>query len=222
MANKLYPAELSLREVAEWYLQNMTTRNGECMEMRPSNDRGYARIMYKGKYHLAHRFIYSALNGDIANDMFVCHQCDNRACVNPAHLFLGTHTDNMRDASRKGRLNQSQHGKVTADDAVVIRQRFANGESGSALATEYGVKYGAIRAIAAGENYPNAGGPLVKRGQAKGEQHCRAKVTQADVVEIRRAYNAKEMSHLQLAVRYGVNPSTIGAIVSNKTWRHVK
>jgi hypothetical protein len=52
----------------------------------------------------AHRLSYSMFKGDIPQGMLVCHSCDVRLCVNPEHLFVGTQTDNMRDASQKGRV----------------------------------------------------------------------------------------------------------------------
>lgn len=86
----------------------------------------------------------------------VCHRCDNPACVNPAHLFLGTHTDNMRDAAQKGRLVHSAplrgecapNAKLRADDVREIRRiRAADGTSHAALARKYGVSEHSIKLV---------------------------------------------------------------------------
>lgn len=64
---------------------------------------GYGYIKYMGKTTTAHRAAYMALVGDFDTSLEVCHACDVPDCVNPNHLFLGTHYENMKDMQKKGR-----------------------------------------------------------------------------------------------------------------------
>ena len=68
---------------------------------------GYGAFKMCGKVIDSHRVSYMIHKGEIPNGMYVCHTCDNRRCVNPEHLFLGTAKDNWIDGVRKGRIRPS-------------------------------------------------------------------------------------------------------------------
>lgn len=112
------------------------------------NPNGYGMIGSggHGRPFLAHRVSYEENIGPIPPGMNACHYCDNPGCPNPAHLFLGTQADNMRDMGAKGRakgavLRGDGHARSKLTEAIVllIRARYAAGESIRALAIEYGV-----------------------------------------------------------------------------------
>jgi len=127
-------------------------KSGDCWEwMAGKNKSGYGQFHY-GNLWGAHRFSWLLHNGAIAEGLFVCHVCDNKGCVNPAHLFLGTNQDNLQDASKKGRTAR-QHGeshgqsKLTEVQVLSIRREYAEGKTQRQLARKYNVSQQHISGI---------------------------------------------------------------------------
>jgi len=106
-----------------------------CWEWEKSlSARGYGQFHYQGTTRLAHRLsaLLSGIIDDIHEDIFICHSCDNRKCVNPEHLWKGTNQDNMRDCAEKGRMdhrgmNNQGCAKITDDDVREIRRLLEDG-----------------------------------------------------------------------------------------------
>ena len=118
----------------------------------PSHTYGRIRSeQYRGGKNVpTHRLSWEIHFGPIPDGMIVCHKCDTPACVNPAHLFLGTTADNMKDREEKGRhgfYDQSVLSPLSSEQVVDIRQRHAQGETQSALAREYGVCLNTVHKI---------------------------------------------------------------------------
>jgi hypothetical protein len=135
---------------------------------------GYGQIWAIDGPKRAHRFSYELNCGVIPEGILVLHKCDNRVCVRPSHLFLGTCADNSEDMRIKGRSAKGlNHGSVTHPEAV-----------------------------------------------RRGEKHGMAKLTIAQVKEIRRLYikGHPEYGGPSLAVRFGVSPVMIRNIANHKNW----
>lgn len=97
---------------------------------------GYGRFHYGGKRHLAHRFSFRFFNGYIKENYLVCHSCDNRKCVNPLHLWLGSYRDNNIDTIKKGRRPKRRASLVCrAGHELNQSNRFisANGKSNGCI-----------------------------------------------------------------------------------------
>ena len=135
--------------------------SGDCWIWTGSVDgRGYGRLSSRrgrgGSPEKAHRISWEIHFGNIPTGTEVCHKCDNPSCVNPAHLFVGTHYDNMRDAAAKHRMaHGSRHccAKLTEDDVIVIRSLLDGGFSQYAVAKLFGVGRSAVGKIKTGHNW---------------------------------------------------------------------
>ena len=116
----------------------------ECWEWTNGlNGNGYGSFNIEGKIHTAHRASYLLNVGPIPEGQVVRHSCDNRKCVNPAHLEVGTYSQNNQDIVNRGRRDY----KLTIHDARAIREELERGCLQKVLAARYGVSNGLISQI---------------------------------------------------------------------------
>jgi hypothetical protein len=152
-------------------------RSGECWLWIGSKRGGYGRMYFQGRNHNTNRLAYEWFVAPIPEGLDVLHKCDNPSCVRPDHLFVGTHSDNMRDMGRKGRARLQQHpeqtpfgeqhwmhrhpeliprgeqngsAKLTADQVREIRVLYSQGATKRYLARQFSVVPATIRFIVNG------------------------------------------------------------------------
>ena len=133
-------------------------RGEGCWEWAGSrNNKGYGQFRADGRLHLAHRVAYELEIGAVPQGSLVLHRCDNRRCVNPRHLFLGSALDNTRDMVAKGRENFG--GRRARERDPVARERYParptarpvpDGDGGTRCLLSDDIKRGVQRAVGGG------------------------------------------------------------------------
>jgi hypothetical protein len=139
------------------YLEHHTMPLTECgcmIWMGPMSKRtGYGQMAIKRRPLMPHRVAWEVANGPIPEGMFVLHRCDIRTCINPEHLFLGTHKENMRDMAIKKRAAfgiDNGSAKLSPKEVSEIRGSLL---ANSRLAELYGVSTGTISNIKRMKNW---------------------------------------------------------------------
>lgn len=144
-----------------WEKVSVPSDPDACWEWRgAARSNGYGAFNLGGRLLSAHRISYALEHGGLASDLFVCHTCDNPPCVNPAHLFLGTRSENMADCASKGRLDlpplrgeSNPRSVLTVELVEDIRRLRAKGFTYMALAEKFCVGYSTVRDAATGRGW---------------------------------------------------------------------
>lgn len=145
-------------ESAFW---NKVIKGPGCWEWKGAHiPDGYAWMTWKRRQMGAHRVSWMLNHGPIPPGAHVLHKCDNRGCVRPDHLQLGTHKDNMADMGRKKRGTcgeKNYNAKLTADQVRAIRNSYCGGKGRRSNAKEiaalFGVEVGAVHSVVAGRTW---------------------------------------------------------------------
>lgn len=127
-----------------------------CLEWTAARSKaGYGQFRRDGATAYVHRAVWEQANGPIPPRMSICHRCDNPACCELSHLFIGSHYENMQDMARKGRSpgqigDASPKAKLTRQQVEECRRRRANGEQVKRIAESVGLNPGAMSRVLRG------------------------------------------------------------------------
>lgn len=154
--------------IKERFLKKVQKTDSCWLWAASKNNWGYGQFNMNGKMQRSHRVSYELFIGEIPDGLFVCHSCDTPACVNPDHLWIGSHADNTRDKMKKGRhvsavgekhwsRTQSEkvprgeehsNSKLTETQVLKIREKYATGKySHRGLGKEFDVDSATIGRI---------------------------------------------------------------------------
>ena len=140
----------------ERFLAKVTPQENGCWYWKYKRYDGRSNTFYMdGRPQSAYRSAYRLFKGPIAEGLCVCHTCDNGLCVNPDHLWLGTHAENSRDMTEKGRGRppeglRNPHARLNPD---IVREIRASNETGTQLAKKYGVSKAIVYDVIHGRSW---------------------------------------------------------------------
>jgi hypothetical protein len=134
-----------------WLKSKIDVREAdECWNWIGTLVKGYGVIHKRGEHVLAHRLMYELCYGEAPGKLFVRHLCGNPSCVNPSHLALGTHVDNMHDMLLHGRRivgSKCPQAKVSESQVLQMRKMHAEGVSQKYLCKVFGLSSGHVSQI---------------------------------------------------------------------------
>lgn len=114
------------------------------------NEWGYAEIMLQGTTKKIHRHVYEQCFGEIPKGLVIRHKCDNPSCINPEHLEIGTHQDNVNDMisrNRQAKGSKKPKSKLTEKDVVEIKYLLLEGKTNRSIAKKYRIDESIISEI---------------------------------------------------------------------------
>ena len=188
-----------------------------------------SKYKYNTTYY-AHRIAYELFIGDIADGLCVLHKCDNSKCVNPSHLFIGTHKDNANDMMHKDRgymKNGEKHfGSVLKDEDIPEIFKLSETLSQRDIAKKFNVSQSAIENILLKNTWKHISAnlfnlaPKGRRPNQNGSLNPRAKLKEKDAMYILKSKGL--ITAIQLSKEFGISEGSVRNIWTRKTWRMIE
>lgn len=187
-----------------------------------TNPKGYG-LFRAPPEQLAHRVAYRLEREEIPIGMSICHVCDNPPCVNPTHLFIGTHADNMADMAAKGRSgvrprlprHLNARARFSEKDVEDMVLRYVSGETQASIAKTYETCQGVIGKIVRARCNVNS-----RFRRARGLSSANGKLSDEDAIEIRRLYRSG-LSQESIGRAFGVSQASVSAIIRRVTFAYL-
>ena len=203
------PINLSEKDIARFHRKSVLDEKTGCLIFQGhKTHNGYGRVWINGKNIFTHRIAYVIKYGEIPVGMSVLHNCpcgDNPACVNPDHLSIGTHIDNMRHMKERGRAATGERNGWN----LYPWKRLTGDKSPSRLHPER---------LARGDRHYSRTNP---EKLARGESYANSSISSATAALIKESLRSGKLKKIAIARLFKVSHHVVYDISHGTTWRHV-
>lgn len=183
------------------------------------NKRGYGATSFDSVWISAHRLAFYFEHGEIPKGMCVCHKCDNPACCNPKHLFLGTRVENVSDMvskERQARGMKHHSAKITEQQVLEMRRLYLETKVPVRIIAErFRVKRQTASRAILGKTWRHLKGAICV------VKHRGAKLNENEVIEIRKLRETTELTIKQIAERFHISKSGCNDIIYRTRWKDI-
>lgn len=226
IVNKLGLTDIYLKDLIKRIEEKIEVVDDKTWISKYSTTNGYPKIQIytngKNFSHKIHRLIYFMTKQILNTEQCLCHIDDNRLNVHPDNLFVGTRQENNIDKAKKFRTNSEL---CEADIHNIVYLYDVGGWIQEVIGEKYNISQAQVGRILRGESFKHIPRKIFKSTVLVrtdlGENNVNSKVSNLQVVEMRRLWDNIEASKGELSRKYYLDRKTISSILERKTWKHI-